>query len=92
MTDDDIEAFTWRLLDGREADCTQVIEQRYRNCRFSAGVVDGLEHEDVYLRIDKDGQEPTIFFFRKDEAQAVNWVISGTLWSLEVGLVKDDEN
>ncbi len=55
--------------------------QPYQDCEFSAGTVSGIDPDVLYLKIGRDGQQPSYFFFRPDEMVAVNWVTSGALWS-----------
>lgn len=69
------------LDDGREAVCWQAQSQPYMNCTLSAGLVRGIEPDTLYLRLEREGEEPTTLFFRSDEMLAVVWVASGALWS-----------
>ena len=62
--------------------CWRVMMQEYDNCEISAGIVSGLEPDVIYLRFDKD--ESTTILLRKDEALAIVYVLSGTLWSSEI--------
>lgn len=64
----------------------EVCKQEYsiNGCKFSAGFVAGENKPDVdtmYLRMEKDGEEPTIILLRPDELQALAWVAGGAVWS-----------
>lgn len=65
---------------------TEIIRQEYggNNCVFSAGFVEGESkpNEDtIYVRLEKNGVEPTTLLLRPDEAQALAWIASGVVWS-----------
>ena len=65
---------------------TEVIRQEYsvNNCIFSAGFVDGEnkpEVDTIYVRLEKDGVDPTTLLLRPDEAQVLAWISSGVVWS-----------
>lgn len=65
---------------------TEMIRQEYggNNCVFSAGFVEGENKPDedtCYLRLEKDGVEPTVLLLRPDELQCLAWVASGAVWS-----------
>jgi len=70
--------------------CYEMASQPYTNASFSAGLVVGAEPDTVYLRHDKDGEEPLIILLRPDELQAIQWVCAGALWSLEMAEDMDD--
>ncbi len=64
----------------------EAIRQEYggNNCVVSAGTVSGENKPEVdtcYLRLEKDGVEPTVLLLRPDELQSIAWVASGTIWS-----------
>lgn len=65
---------------------TEVCKQEYagNNCKISSGFVEGMGVDTVYLKLEKDGVEPTILLMRPDELQAIAWVCAGTLWSGEM--------
>lgn len=68
-----------------EYDGLQFIEmcrQEYagNNCAFSAGMIDGHEIEEVYLKWGKDGDEGGLLMLRADELAAIAWVANGALW------------
>lgn len=65
---------------------TEIIKQEYggNNCVISAGFVKGKTKPRVdtcYLRLEKDGVEPTVLLLRPDEIQSIAWVATGTIWS-----------
>jgi hypothetical protein len=73
---------------------TEVILQEYtgNNCIFSAGFVEGGDKpkEDIiYIRLEKDGIEPTVLLLRPDEAQILAWIASGVVWSHLMNLKND---
>lgn len=68
-------------VNGRKGRFWRAAKQPYQNCEISAGVIDGLEPDTIYLRFDRDGDKPTTFMLRPDEALAVINVLSGALWS-----------
>jgi hypothetical protein len=50
---------------------------------ISAGFVEGKNKPKVdtcYLRLEKDGVEPTVLLLRPDEIQSIAWVASGAVW------------
>ena len=87
----EVSEFEVTLADGRIAHCWQGLEQPYEGARFSAGLVTGAEPDTVYLRIEKDSEQPTTLFLRPDEALALIWVASGALWSAEMLALDDDD-
>lgn len=65
---------------------TEIIRQEYggNNCIISAGFVEGKNKpivDVIYVRLEKDGVDPTILLLRPDEAQALAWVSCGVVWS-----------
>jgi hypothetical protein len=73
----------------------ELIRQEYggNNCVISAGEVSGDDKPEVdthYLRLEKDGVEPTVLLLRPDELQSIAWVASGAVWS-HLMCVKSDE-
>lgn len=73
--------FDFVLDDGRVAHLWRADRQEYQNATFDSGLVDGLPPEDIYLRLERDGTEH-YFFFERDEAQSIAWLLNGALWSL----------
>jgi len=74
--------FDVELDDGRIAHCWQAQSQPYQGCTFSAGLVEGIEPDTVYLQLARDGEdEPLTLFLRPDEMLAITWICNGTLWS-----------
>lgn len=84
--------FDIELNDGRVAHCWQACNQEYGNnhCIFSAGLVEGIEPDTLYFRLEKDGEEGVTLFLRPDEMMAMAWVCNGALWSSAV--LEEDEN
>lgn len=65
---------------------TELIRQEYsgNNCVFSGGFVQGDNKPAVdtcYLKLEKDGVEPTVLLLRPDELQSIAWIASGVVWS-----------
>jgi hypothetical protein len=64
---------------------TEIIQQKNENfCTISAGFVTGAdwpENQTIYVKVEKDEGNPSIFFLRPDEAQTLIWALSGVLWS-----------
>jgi hypothetical protein len=85
-SDDESNTFDVELEDGRIAHCWQALIQEYSPGGFSAGVVDGIPPDTLYLKVHEkeEGGEPTYLFLRPDEAQAIIWVLSGALWSTQM--------
>ena len=69
---------------GDSVRCYEMASQLYTDASFSAGLVEGAEPDTVYLRHNRDGEEPLIVLLRPDEMQAMVWVCGGTLWSHSV--------
>jgi hypothetical protein len=72
---------------GKTVHCWRAAQQKYdgNNCSFSAGIVTGNDPDTIYLRLQKDGVEPTMIFLRPDEANAIMFALSGALWSKIMG-------
>lgn len=66
-----------------EMELHEVIRQEYdkNSCVLSAGIVEGHPIDTLFLRLARDGEEPTNILLRPDEAQAIIWLLSGALWS-----------
>lgn len=65
---------------------TETIRQEYtgNNCIISAGFITGDNKppvDIVYLKLEKDGVEPTVLLLRPDEMQTIAWVATGVVWS-----------
>ena len=43
----------------------------------------------LYLRLEKDNEEPTILLLRIDEMAIIAWLASGVVWSYEIGKLID---
>ena len=76
--------FDIELDGGRVAHCWEACSQPYSGAKFSAGLVEGIEPDVLYLRLEKDGLGPWTMFLRRDEMQAIAWACSGALWALEM--------
>lgn len=62
---------------------TELIKQEYagNGCKFSAGHVEGHPIDTIYLRLEKEGVEPTLILLRPDEAVSLAWLLNGAVWS-----------
>ncbi|MEW6616591.1 MAG: hypothetical protein AB1401_14135 [Thermodesulfobacteriota bacterium] len=74
---------------------TEIIRQEYsgNNCIISGGFVKGKDKppvDNIYLKLEKDGVEPTILLLRPDEMQIIAWVASGTIWSYLMDIKEPD--
>ena len=71
----------------------EILRQEYveNNCVFSAGFVNGDKIDTMYIRLERDGAEPTIILLRPDEMTCILWLASGVLWSKEMHLLVGDE-
>lgn len=67
----------------------EVLKQEYskNNCVFSAGFVEGHPVDTMYIRLEREGEEPTIILLRPDEMASIAWLASGVLWSNEMRLI-----
>ena len=81
--------FDLELDDGRVVHCWQAASQPYQDCIISAGLVEGVGVDTVYLRFARNGGEPTTLLLRPDEMMAVLHVGAGALWSAELCENKD---
>lgn len=61
----------------------EICKQEYskNKCIISSGFVENADVDTVYLKLEKEGVEPTVLLLRPDELQAIIWVSSGTMWS-----------
>lgn len=59
----------------------EIAAQPYTDARFSVGFVSGHPVDTMYLRFERNGQEPTTILLRPDEMAAVMHVAAGALWS-----------
>ena len=62
--------FTIRT-NGKKGRFWRAAVQPYSNCEISAGLIKKLEPDTIYLRFDRDGQKPTTYMLRPDEAVAI---------------------
>ncbi len=65
---------------------TEIVRQEYGgiDCIVRGGFVEGKDKppaDTIFLRLEKNGVEPTTLLLRPDEMQAIAWVASGTIWS-----------
>lgn len=69
----------------------EILRQEYEanHCIFSAGFVFGDDTDSMYIRMEKDGVEPTILLFRPDEMAVIAWLATGVLWSAEMTKLVD---
>lgn len=72
----------------------ELIRQEYgvNHCVFSGGYVDGDPVDTVYLKLEKDGAEPTTILLRPDEMQALAWICNGVLWSESMARLMDERD
>jgi len=84
VTESDEIKFVWEFPDGRQAHCWQAEAQEYKDCKFSAGLVEGIEPDIFYLRFDRKEEEPTMIFLRPDEMSAIIYCCAGAKWSNEI--------
>jgi hypothetical protein len=86
MADDD-------PLDLGDVTLISLIAQRYSDCEFSAGVVEGHPVDTVYLSWDRDdGSIGGTLLLRPDELAALAWCATGVLWSLALDEDSDPSN
>jgi hypothetical protein len=45
--------------------------------------VDGHPVDTIYLKLEREEEEPTLILLRRDEALTITWLLSGALWSEE---------
>jgi hypothetical protein len=73
------------LLDGRKAECWEADRQEYSDTILSAGLVEGIPPDSIFLRLHRGlSEEPTYIFLRPDEALSVINLLSGALWSKSI--------
>lgn len=63
----------------------QMNKQEYLNCKFSVGYVFGHPVDNMYLKLERNGEEPIIILLRTDEMSAINHITAGIIWSEAVG-------
>ena len=61
---------------------TDLINQPYQNCVFSAGAVQGHETDTVYLRWERDDGTGGMIMLRPDELAAIAHLATGVMWSV----------
>lgn len=64
----------------------EVIRQEYggNNAVFSGGFVKGDDVDTMYIRLEREGDEPTTILLRPDEMASIAWIATGVLWSQEM--------
>ena len=73
--------------DGRVAHCWQACHQEYQDCLWSAGLVEGIEPDTFYLRLertDDNEEDPLTLLLRPDELMVIIRLAAGALWSEEM--------
>jgi len=73
----------------------QIIAKGCPGEHFTNGFVEGQNKPEVgtiYVRLEKDGVEPTTLLLRPDEAQTLAWVSSGVVWSHLMNLLDKEKN
>lgn len=63
---------------------TETIRQAYSNCIFSAGIVEGHPVDTLYIMLERNGKRDMLLLLRPDEAAALAWCLTGTLWTHEI--------
>lgn len=63
---------------------SEVDSQSYRDCKLSSGLVWGHPHDDIYLKFERDGEEPTTIYLRQDEAARICALLANAVWSAEM--------
>jgi hypothetical protein len=76
--------FDIALDDGRIARCWEAQRQPYSDSVLSSGLVENIDPDVFYLRLERNGEEPLTLFLRQDEMQAIAWLCNGALWAKEV--------
>lgn len=77
---------------GGEVILHETTRQPYANCCFSAGLTERHPIDTVYLRFEREGEEPTTILLRADEALAVVYVLTGAVWSLTEHQLREAED
>lgn len=70
---------------------TELCAQPYANCKFSSGSVEGHPVDTLYLRWERNGEEPSTLLLRPDEMAAIAWCATGALWSHHEALLRPDD-
>ena len=76
--------FDWQLEDGRIAHCWQADRVEYEDAVIDTGLVEGIEPDNYYLCIRREGDEPLMLLLRKDEMMSITWLCNGAIWSGEM--------
>lgn len=59
----------------------EICSQPYLFTEWSAGIVEGHPIDTIYLKVQRELEEPTTILLRRDEALAIIHLLSGALWS-----------
>jgi hypothetical protein len=65
-----------------ELEYAEVDAQPYRDACFSSGLVHGHPVDEVYLKFEREGEEPTTIVLRRDEAVRVAALLANAVWAL----------
>jgi len=65
-----------------ELEYAEVDTQPYTDARFSSGLVHGHPVDEVYLKFERDNEEPAIIVLRRDEAVRVAALLANAVWAL----------
>lgn len=71
----------------------EVDAQPYTDARFASGLVHGHPVDEVYLKFEREGEEPTTIVLRRDEAVRVAALLANAVWALllaPIGEAVDD--
>ena len=60
---------------------SEVDQQPYRDCVFSAGILHGHPVDTIYLRLVRADAEPTTIILRRDEAVRIAGLLCNAVWS-----------
>jgi hypothetical protein len=74
-------------------DLYEVDAQPYKDARFSSGLIHDDGPDDIYLKFERDGEEPTIITLRQDEAVRIAALLANAVWSAMLhGKMTNEEN
>lgn len=66
----------------------ELVSQPYTDCTFSAGTVDGHPVDTIYLMLKRSDDDFVRLLLRPDEAAALAWCLTGTLYGVLVPTVE----
>ena len=84
--------FDLELDDKNTATLLQAEHIEYSNAEISSGLVKGIDPDTIYLRFEREEEEPTTIFLRPDEAQAIIYTLAGALWSKDLFTMDEDND